>query len=383
MTDRRPVFVIHGIANRDRSVVAERVARLSAAALGRWPMHSCYWGDLGSSTLGVELAVPPGPGQRWDVRGGDAERAEGAALGLGGPVPLTSPQRLELVQARVREGLDPPLVESRAAAPEVAEEALAAIAEAWPQTRWLRHADDPALLGEVGAALAAAALEAADDDGRAHEVRDPGRIRRAVRRRLPELDRVAGAAVGAAGERLYTWARATRAEYVALTLGDVLVYQRHGERIRERIREQIAAVAGAEAGRERAVHLVGHSLGAVIALDLATGENPVRTEGLVTFGCQWPLFHLFDPRGGQLAPYDGTGPVLLPESLGRWTNLWHPLDPLGFVASRLFRWRDGSAPTDVRVEHLLSDQFYTHSAYWTNPQLVSALHQTFTGPAER
>lgn len=62
MSDDRPVFVIHGIANRDPQVVAGRVAELSAAALGRWTMHSAYWGDLGSSTLGVELAMPPGPG---------------------------------------------------------------------------------------------------------------------------------------------------------------------------------------------------------------------------------------------------------------------------------------------------------------------------------
>ncbi|TDC63516.1 hypothetical protein E1258_10360 [Micromonospora sp. KC207] len=382
MSDERPVFVIHGIANRDPAAVAGRVAELSAAALDRWPMHSVYWGDLGSSTLGVDLAIPPGPGQTWDVRDGAAPPAgRDAALGLAGPVPLTPAQRLELVRARARQTLDPSPIESRGAAPEVTEEALAAIAEAWPRTRWLRHADDPTLLGEVGAALAAAALDTARDAG--HEVRDPGAIRLAIRRRLPELDRVAGAAVGAAGERFYTWARIARAQYVALTLGDVLVYQRHGERIRARIREQIAAVAGERAGRKQPVHLIGHSLGAVIALDLATGEDPVRTAGLVTFGCQWPLFHLFDPRGGQLAPYDGSGPVLLPDSLGRWANLWHPLDPLGFVASRLFRWADGSAPRDVRVEHLLSDQLYTHSAYWTNPRLVSVLHETFAEPVDR
>ncbi|MFG1802922.1 hypothetical protein ACGFI4_22540 [Micromonospora carbonacea] len=382
MSDDRPVFVIHGIANRDPQVVAGRVAELSAAALGRWTMHSAYWGDLGSSTLGVELAMPPGPGQSWDVRdGGPPPVADDAGLGLAGPVPLTPAQRLELVRARARQTLDPPPVESRDAPPDVTDEVLDAIAQEWPRTRWLRHADDPTLLAEVGAALAAAALDAVGDAG--HEVRDPGAVRRVIRRRLPELDRVAGAAVGAAGERFYTWARIARARYVALTLGDVLVYQRHGERIRARIREQITAVAGERAGREEPVHLIGHSLGAVVALDLATGEDPVRTAGLVTFGCQWPLFHLFDPRGGQLAPYDGSGPVLLPDSVGRWANLWHPLDPLGFVASRLFRWADGSTPRDVRVEHLLSDQLYTHSAYWTNPRLVSVLHETFAEPTDR
>jgi pimeloyl-ACP methyl ester carboxylesterase len=202
-------------------------------------------------------------------------------------------------------------------------------------------------------------------------------VRALIARRLPELDRIAGAAVGALGERFYTWFRTKHAEYMALTLGDLLVYQRHGDRIRARVRAEIEArVPGAGRDPEHAVHLVGHSLGAVIALDLVTAADPVHTAGLVTFGCQWPLFHLVDPRGGQLSPYHGD-PVRLPPSLRRWTNLWHPLDPLAFVAERLFRLDDPHAVTDVRVEHLFSEQLYTHSTYWTNPELVAALTATF------
>ncbi|MEU8183551.1 hypothetical protein AB0B85_17100 [Micromonospora sp. NPDC049044] len=382
MTDDLPVFVIHGIANRERSIIEDRVAQLSSAALHRWSLHPVYWGDLGAAALGAKLAMPPEPGQPWQTRGEFPPEPDGAELGLAGPVPLDPPTRLELVRSRAGSRLARPDTGMPSPTPEVTAAALDAIAEAWPGTRWLGRTDDAALLAAVGEALADAALAAVADDASGHEVRDPGPVRRVIRRHLPQLDRIAGAAIGNAGERLYTWVRNAKAHYLSLTLGDVLVYQRHGEAIREHIREQIRTMSGGGGDAGSPVHLIGHSLGAVIALDLATAEEPVHTAGLVTFGCQWPLFHVFDPRGGQLAPYDGTGPVLLPpDSLLRWTNLWHPLDPLGFVASRLFGWADRAGPVDQRVDHLLSDDFYTHSSYWSSPSLVAALHSTFT-PAD-
>ncbi|MBB2946874.1 hypothetical protein FB565_006642 [Actinoplanes lutulentus] len=329
----RPVFVVHGISNRDPSVLEERVAALREAALGRWDLHPTFWGDLGAAHLGVDLVMPP------SARGGPVVRdsAEGLAV--------------------VLEAVDD-------------QEAREAIAEGWEETRWLSRTEDPAVLAEVGAVLAAA-VAASSPDG--YVVREPGRIRRLIGERLPELDRVAGAAIGSAGERFYTWFRTRHAEYVAKTLGDILVYQRHGEQIRARIRSQIeAAVPGAGRSPETAVHLVGHSLGAVIALDLATAvDEPVWVSGLVTFGCQWPLIHVVDPRAGVEA-YQGS-PVSLPPTVGRWTNLWHPLDPLGFVAGRIF-----SGVEDIRVDYLFSEELYAHSVYWTRPELVAAMSQTFT-----
>ncbi|WP_229075948.1 lipase family protein [Actinoplanes sp. DH11] len=362
----RPVFVVHGISNRSRSLIEERVTALREASLGRWRMYPTYWGDLGAADLGVELVMP-------ESRGGRPVRGDLPPGEVRGPdLPPGAGDGLVFVLDAVAARLDaPPDHEVRGAVPpHVADEARAAIAEFWPETGRLRDTGDPALLTEVAAALAAAVVdELAEDE---HAVRDPGRIRRVIGRRLPELDRVAGAALASAGERFYTWFRTRHAEYVARTLGDILVYQRHGEQIRERVRQEIrAAVPGAGETAATAVHLVGHSLGAVIALDLALDpERPVHTAGLVTFGCQWPLFHIVDPRE-RVGAYRGER-LPLPDTIARWTNLWHPLDPLGFVAGRIF---DG--PQDVRVEHLLSEQLYAHSVYWTRPELVDALFGTF------
>lgn len=102
------------------------------------------------------------------------------------------------------------------------------------------------------------------------------------------------------------------------------------------------------------MRVIGHSLGGVIAVDMATANDPLWTESLVTFGSQSPLFHVCDPRGGQLRPYEDGARVALPASLGAWTNLWEPLDVLAFIAAKMFRMHDGSAPVDVPVAHLAS-----------------------------
>jgi hypothetical protein len=158
--------------------------------------------------------------------------------------------------------------------------------------------------------------------------------------------------------------------------GDVLVYQRHRKEIHDRVRATIDQVDPALGrGPEHPVGVIGHSLGGVIAVDIATADVPLWTRCLVTFGSQSPFFHVCDPRGGQLRPYaDGTL-VQLPPSLGAWTNLWEPLDVLAFVAAKVFRLHDGTAPLDVPIGHLASSGLWTHSAYWDLPQVATAIQQ--------
>ena len=45
-------------------------------------------------------------------------------------------------------------------------------------------------------------------------------------------------------------------------------------------------------GPERPVRVIGHSLGGVIAVDIATADVPLWTRCLVTFGSQSPFFHV-------------------------------------------------------------------------------------------
>ena len=159
-------------------------------------------------------------------------------------------------------------------------------------------------------------------------------------------------------------------------VGDILVYQRHRAQIHDRVRQIIAEV-DPELGRspERPVDVLAHSLGGVIAVDMATAtaDEPLWIRHLITFGSQSAFFHICDPRGGSLKPFDGAGKVRLPASLGGWTNLWEPLDMLAFLAASVFELHDGSAPTDRHVPHLASSGLWSHSAYWQLPSAGDAI----------
>ncbi|MFG2320276.1 hypothetical protein [Streptomyces tendae] len=175
---------------------------------------------------------------------------------------------------------------------------------------------------------------------------------------------MAGAAVEAVAGRLNHLLRSRLGPATTRFLGDVLVYQRHRAKIHARVREAIDAVDPALGrGPDRPVRVVAHSLGGVVAVNMATASAPLWTSSLLTFGSQAAFFHVCDPRGGQLAPYAGGQGVTLPPSLSRWTNLWEPLNMLAFAASTVFRLHDGSTPVDVSLPHSASDGLWTHSAY--------------------
>jgi hypothetical protein len=415
-----PVFVIHGVGNRDREDFANRVAALQAATGDRWDMKPVYWGDLGADDRWVALTIPSQDelsavdrAQDWgrEIRdaadrapappGPYAPLAEALLqapplAGRGGPavrggVDAEAQQRAVQEGARQRLAADAPAggVElrdgggGRGTAVAGAQTIADAVAEEWGSTVWLRQVENPTLLAEVGSAVAGA-LSDSDIVVASGGVEIHGKEIRGidvaglVRRRLADLDRVVGAAVGAAAGRLNTFLRTEQGPAVTRFFGDVLVYQRRRAEIRQLVREVIDTVDPA-LGRspDRAVCVVGHSLGGVIAVDVATTDDPLWIRSLVTFGSQSPLFHVVDPRGGQLAPFEEGHLVRLPTSLGRWTNLWEPMDLLAFVAARVFRMHDDSAPVDVPVPHLLSSGLWTHSAYWQLPQLVSAVEEAF------
>jgi triacylglycerol esterase/lipase EstA (alpha/beta hydrolase family) len=195
-----------------------------------------------------------------------------------------------------------------------------------------------------------------------------------VTRRLRELDRVVGAVLGTAGGRINSHVRSSMLPGITQYVGDILVYQRHRERIHDRVREVVAGVhPDLGRGREHPVDVVAHSLGGVIAVDMATADDPLWVRSLVTFGSQSPFFHVCDPRGGRFTPFNGSALVPLPASLRRWTNLWEPLDVLAFIAARVFVLHDGSAPDDRAVPHLVSSGLWSHSAYWTLRNVADAI----------
>ncbi|MGW4759522.1 hypothetical protein [Streptomyces chartreusis] len=382
-----PVFVIHGVANRDEEEFTSVVSALAAAAgVDMVPVH---WGDLGAQEQFIEAALPVYRPETEILR--DDQEAEPLAVApLTAAVfdhPLDEGPQLVQVEAALREHLDAQDDERSDGLRDHGgshldpDQILEYVREAWADTEWLCRTDDAQLLHETGSALAHALLDETDPglDDAFYGLRGGGadgdsRLRSLVRRRLKDLDRVTGAAVQALGARLNHAMRSRFGPGTTRFLGDVLVYQRHQDAIHARVRQVIDEVdPGLGRSPDRPVRVAAHSLGGVIAVDMATAAEPLWTESLVTFGSQAAFFHVCDPRGGQLAPYGGSVPVHLPVSLNRWTNLWEPLDVLAFAASKVFRLHDGTAPVDLPVHHQASTGMWTHSAYWGLPYVASVI----------
>ena len=382
-----PVFVIHGVANRDRDEFTASVSALAAAAgVDMVPVH---WGDLGAQDHFIDAALPTYRSERDTLRDGEEPElvlAEPVVAALLTEV-IDEVRQLSQVEDAIRAQLS----EGKHAEDEGLrdggalwldpDQIMEYVREAWDDTEWLSRTDDAHLLRETGRSLARSLLDEADPalDDAYHGLRGggtdvSGRLRSLVRRRMNDLDRVAGAAVQAVGVRLNHAVRSRLGPGMARFLGDVLVYQRHRDAIHARVRQVIDDV-DPDLGRTaaRPVRIAAHSLGGVIAVDMATATRPLWTESLVTFGSQAAFFHICDPRGGQLTPYGGSVRVRLPASLSRWTNLWEPMDVLAFAASKVFQLHDGTAPVDLPVSHRASTGVWTHSAYWSLPYVASVI----------
>jgi hypothetical protein len=253
-----------------------------------------------------------------------------------------------------------------------AEDIRREIANAWEETTWLKQIKDEEILAAVGRALGQATV----DETVGSELVRGQSVRAFVRNTLHQLDEVVGAVISNTAGRLNEYLRTRMGPGITEFLGDILVYQRHRKRIHQRVREVLRKQAPDLGDERKPVSVIGHSLGGVIAFDLAVaGEPRLWTNGLVTFGSQSPFFHIVDPRD-DLAPFRPGQPVTLPPTIPRWTNLWEPLDILAFIAGKVFRLTSGKAPSDQEVPHRGSFGLWTHSAYWTVPELVDAIRTT-------
>jgi hypothetical protein len=386
-----PVFVIHGVANHDRDTFAATVDRLQRAD-PRWRLVPVFWGDLGANDQWLDLTLPRAATARDDLRDkqvrqddslretlgwaliGDPQSGPSAMDGLrDGQVPISVGQ-LAATDAGVQRRFATIEGDLRDGGSALADEIVNAITVHWQRMRWLPLVTDPHLLREVGSTVAGAVIEqrtTADT-----ELRGPD-VGAFVARRLHDVDALVGAVVGTVAGRLNFFARSAAAPGLARFFGDVLVYQRHREEIHQRVRETIRT-HGADLGTmHRPVPVLAHSLGGVIVLDLTVSEDALWVSHLVTFGSQFSFFHAIDPRGGLLAPLSAGVPAALPESLGRWTNLWESMDLLAFLAGRVFKLHNGSPPLDIEVPHLATSGLWTHSAYWHLPCLTGAMARAF------
>ena len=147
--------------------------------------------------------------------------------------------------------------------------------------------------------------------------------------------------------RLLKRHRNSLSESIAPLIGDVLLYQTHGEAIRTFIRGKIEAATGP-------VTIIAHSLGGIACVDLLALPDAPKVDRLITVGSQSPLLYeigaLYSLKNGQP----------LPAGFPKWLNIFDRNDMLSYVAGRLF-----SPVTDFEVE---SGQSFpdAHSAYFGN-----------------
>lgn len=372
-----PVLVVHGVATRDQNGFNELVADLGQRlAVTDRQLIPVYWGNLGADFEGLDETIPAPLPAAVRAAGEPAPQDVDVALGMlaGSGAPAV---RAGTAGESARLAGDAFAGRANSAESVVRAEDVGNLRgtfeEAWAESPWLSQITDPFLLSELGQAAAEAV--GVDDQAAESPVRGlnlPG-LHNLVKRVVAGLDRAVGAVTGIVGGEINTFARRAAAPGVARFLGDVLVYQRHRAEIHTRLREVLAEKAPGYGVKDKPITVFGHSLGGVISFDIAVaGEPQLWINRLLTFGSQSPFLHLMDPRGGALAPFHLGSPTQLPETIGKWINLWEPLDPLAFIAAKVFRCASGDFPVDRPVHHLASSPLWTHSVYWRSAELLTA-----------
>lgn len=375
-----PVLVVHGVSNRDASAFESTVGALNAAVGKEWLFVPVFWGDLGAIDNGVEDTLPQMKGMLTRASGLDAAYVTETVLDVAGTVRVRAAEIRRDIVAEAAEaafqGADGGFVRSDQGAL-----VRTAVEEEWPQTKWLRHIEHEEVLRTIGQAVG----EIVRQHGGATEgfatrgiVSDLKQFTKAV---LAQIDETVGAVLGEVLGSLQQHLRREIAPGVTRFLGDVFVYQRHREEIQARLWATVDASCPDYGTAAKPLSVIAHSLGGTISLDAAlNATRRLWIRRFVTFGSQPAFFHVLDPRSG-IAPYSPGPPplpVTLPAAIGKWTNLWEPLDPLAFVVSRVFRLNSGSPPEDLELEHLASSGLWTHSAYWNHPEAARRIREALS-----
>lgn len=139
-------------------------------------------------------------------------------------------------------------------------------------------------------------------------------------------------------------------------VGDILVYQGRGEKIRGLIEKYITEA-------DPPVVLLAHSLGGVACVDLLAEKQLSKVKLLVTVGSQAPYFYeigaLQSLEFGQPLPGDF-----------EWLNIFDSKDLLSFIGGNVFPGKVQDIPVDNQQPFPQS-----HSAYWTNKATWKAIVQ--------
>lgn len=377
-----PVLVVHGVANRDPKAFNDLVANLQSRIDPSWHLIPVFWGDLGAATDGITDTIP-GVGSGTSVR---ALSQPDAAVSVqlvnqGGKRALVDRAGIIADAAAATISADRGIPASPEARPDSA--SLQAVVHAeLPNTTYLKLIDSDAVLRAVGESIGSSLKRSRDAAPEVSAARDLGGS--LIGGLLHDADRLAGAILGDAFGTVNRLVRTALVPNIAEGIGDVFVYEHRREEIQNRIWKAIDAEAPGYGMQAKPIHVVAHSLGGVISFQAATSSQGRKLwiDGFVTFGSQAPFFHVLDPAGSAIPAYEHGSPVAIPDSIRSWTNLWEPLDPLAFIAAKVFAvGSPPQPPRDVATQHLASSGLWTHSSYWASTDLVDAIQTTLAGVA--
>lgn len=164
--------------------------------------------------------------------------------------------------------------------------------------------------------------------------------------------------------------------------GDLVYYHRHREEIWGRVWETLMREAPGAGLAERPITVIGHSLGASLAFDMAMEAEPrLHIDHLFTCATQTPFFHVIGCSPASIDPGAQGGAVKLNKGLAQWTNFYVALDPWAYLAEPVFTLADETKPRDIEVHAGTSDdRIVTHLSrhYFRHPTVIKEIQRSLT-----
>ena len=141
-------------------------------------------------------------------------------------------------------------------------------------------------------------------------------------------------------------------------IGDILMYQARGQKIRDYIRTTLTDLPGP-------IVLIGHSLGGIACVDLFLEKNPPHVDLLVTVGSQAPLLYELNALVGMEYSPNGA----LPPDFPRWLNIYAKNDLLSYIGGKVFA---GVEDEEVKIREPFPE---SHGAYWAKDEMWDKILQ--------
>lgn len=349
--DPAPLLVVHGVGNRSEDEFRKTTAFLRDRLASRHRLINVFWGDKAGVSAGLADTLPslfPGGPDEQETRAADA---------------AVQAQAVETIHARAG---GPAGHTVRSVPPLGTREA---IADAVAASAYVKHVDDQEVLDAIGDMVAAALQEGGGTVVRSGGAGPIGSV-------IAAADVLIGKLTSQMGGSLNQALRRRMAVPIALTFGDVVAYHQNRDAILQRLFDALDDQASGWGTQDRPVNVMAHSLGGLAVFDAATtglGGRILWIGRLATFGSQPAFFHVLAPRYN-LPAYQPGRPVQLPASIAHWTNLWHRLDVLAFMARPVFRLADGTSPVEVdvasRASEIVALNGWLHSIYWESQELL-------------